>query len=334
MLRNFILFISSLFVSVIFLEIISHIYVIIFQIDIPNTKEEYVESPERAKRFDPELGWSLKPNFTRDDVTINNMGLRSSIDNITEECKSKKLVIILGDSMVYGPGERQQNIFSEVLNRKFSGFCFINTGVEGYSTAQEYLYLERNIDFFKPAIILLFYTQANDMWMNGRRFQFNPYFDTINDKLVYHPPTRRRSVPLYEHSYMFKLINNKFLKGRDILYVFNRLEFLFRREKSQPWVVTRMLLHEIGNLSRKYKTQLFIIDIPTMNQLSGYTKDFKRQQMLEQASIEEGFIYYNLIDFYPENYKTLFIHNDSHWNRHGHDFIANFVATIILEIGD
>ena len=77
MLRTFILFIASLLISVIPLEIIAYLYFVITQIEIPQVHEEYVESPERVNTFDPELGWSLRPNFNRDDIKINDMGLRS-----------------------------------------------------------------------------------------------------------------------------------------------------------------------------------------------------------------------------------------------------------------
>ncbi len=60
----------------------------------------------------------------------------------------------------------------------------------GYSTAQAYLVLKERLSQVQPHVVMLFYTQENDMWWNARPGSWNPYFSLKGQDLLYQAPTR------------------------------------------------------------------------------------------------------------------------------------------------
>jgi hypothetical protein len=94
--------------------------------------------------YDPELGWQLAPHWSGShqhydfnvDYHINYTGLRAD----PQEAQSKPRVAVLGDSFTFGIGVDDTETFVSLLNadEELPG-SYVNLGVPGYSTDQEYL---------------------------------------------------------------------------------------------------------------------------------------------------------------------------------------------------
>lgn len=102
---------------------------------------------------------------------INGQGLRADRDFTREKPAGLKRIVSLGDSYTVGYEVEGDETFAAVLERKLvdSGVRaeVLNAGVSGYSTAEECLYLERELLGYSPDLVVVsFY--VNDLVDNYR----------------------------------------------------------------------------------------------------------------------------------------------------------------------
>ena len=135
---------------------------------------EYMES-ERGKfcMYDPARGWTGKPGADADfsyvdcrhHVRHNAYGFRGTEHGFART--SKKRIGVLGDSIVWGFGANEEDIFTSIVERESEPPVeVVNLGVSGYGTDQEYL-LWRSVGArFRPDEVILAITFDNDFWNN------------------------------------------------------------------------------------------------------------------------------------------------------------------------
>jgi hypothetical protein len=184
MTKNILVALTSLVLFCAVLEGLAWLYGLCWNIDLTHSPE-YFKDTDNHLQFDLLLGWSLKPYYTDESIQIDALGLRLSFDDIIDECEGKDLVLLLGDSMVFGLGTRQDHIFSEILNGQDGDYCFVNTGVEGYSTVQEFLTAQKYLTLFTPDKVVLFYTQENDSHWNNKGHEF--IADLVSTRILHDP---------------------------------------------------------------------------------------------------------------------------------------------------
>ncbi|MDO9117904.1 MAG: SGNH/GDSL hydrolase family protein [Nitrospira sp.] len=99
------------------------------------------------------------------DVRFNELGLRD--DPIRSKKRSEYRILMLGDSVVFGWGVVQNEIFSVKLQQLLTTevgrpIRVINAGVAGYNTVQEYTFLRNDGLALEPDLVLLLY-HPNDI---------------------------------------------------------------------------------------------------------------------------------------------------------------------------
>lgn len=127
------------------------------------------------------LGWVLRPNvaawFTSEGrayVQVNSSGLRdreSPVDKAAEVYR----IAVLGDSYSEAMQVAQERAYWALLPKELAACGFasgkrieaINFGVSGYGTAQEYLMLETRAARYRPDLVLLQFTNGNDVKNNS-----------------------------------------------------------------------------------------------------------------------------------------------------------------------
>lgn len=133
-------------------------------------------------RYDAKLGWRNIPNWRASTngrtLTINSSGLRDR-DYPYEKPAAVTRVLVLGDSYTWGYGVSDDEIFTEVLEARFAQASqpweIINTGVSGWGTDQQYLFLLDEGFRYSPDIVILSFFLINDPddCANSPRYRLN-----------------------------------------------------------------------------------------------------------------------------------------------------------------
>lgn len=156
-------------------------------------------------RYHPTLGWTLTPSWLGRhkhhdfDVSyrINTSGFRG--ENL--ERGKKRRIAFVGDSFTFGIGVGESKTFAAILQAQ-SDNRYLNLGVPGYSTDQQYLYLKRYGRSFKLDHIILAVYLGNDLLDNNYPFPLQankakPYFTADDNGLTLRntPVPRGKSKP-------------------------------------------------------------------------------------------------------------------------------------------
>ncbi len=118
----------------------------------------------------PDIVYEFKPNldtcFYGARIHINADGLRARAEYARPKPPGVYRVLLLGDSMTFGQGLRDEDTFATLLERELSAGGIttevINSGVPGYNTAQEAAYLRRTGMSYEPDCVLILFI-GNDL---------------------------------------------------------------------------------------------------------------------------------------------------------------------------
>jgi len=181
--KEYLLFFVSLIVSIIFAIVFLEFY---FRNNFWWGNHFTHNGRNNSTQFDSKLGWSNKigSTFIQDGITYstNSLGLRSK-----EIDFSKKHILVVGDSIVWGYGVENNETIPYYLGEKLKDYQIINLGVTGYGIDQYYLFLKRYIDKLNPALIIIVICVSNDYEgtnsdaLNGKS---KPLFVIDKNKLV------------------------------------------------------------------------------------------------------------------------------------------------------
>ena len=112
-------------------------------------------------------GWDLRPGFEGElhDVwmTVDAHGHRGD-GRARPVPPGRARVVMLGDSITFGSWARDGDTFSALLDGHYD---VVNLGVEGYGTAQELLKFEHEGSRYRPDVVVLNFTVANDVSDNA-----------------------------------------------------------------------------------------------------------------------------------------------------------------------
>jgi lysophospholipase L1-like esterase len=107
---------------------------------------------------------------------INQQGMRADHDFAYEKPPGTKRIVSLGDSFTAGYEVEGNQTFSSILERDLADHGYrvevLNTGVSGYGTAEEDLYLERELFRYSPDLVLVSFC-GNDLVDNVRTGLFH-----------------------------------------------------------------------------------------------------------------------------------------------------------------
>jgi lysophospholipase L1-like esterase len=130
---------------------------------------------------DAQLGWKLRPGlaawFTAEGrafVRVNASGLRDREHALDKPADAYRIAV-LGDSYAEARQVEAEQTFWGLLPGRLErcGFApgrrieVLNFGVSGYGTAQEYLMLESTAIRYRPDLVLLQFTNGNDVANNS-----------------------------------------------------------------------------------------------------------------------------------------------------------------------
>jgi len=144
----------------------------------------YVEEPGHEVTghrylFDETLGWRNIPGWRGvtggKELAINSKGLRDR-DYAYRKPPGVKRILVLGDSYTWGYGVRNDEVYTEVLERRFEQegrkWEVINSGVSGYGTDQEYLWFRTEGVKYQPDLVVVAFFVLNDPRNNTSAVQY------------------------------------------------------------------------------------------------------------------------------------------------------------------
>lgn len=158
------------------------------------------------------LGWKLRPHWNGNHLhkdfnvrySINSEGFRSATKPLT----TSNTVAVFGDSFTFGIGVNQTETFVSLLNQEVertnNPIQFVNYGVPGYSTDQEYLLLQERSGLSSIGNVLVVVYLGNDLIDNQYPFPIQaeyskPYYSLKNNQLFLKntPVAIRQKTPPY-----------------------------------------------------------------------------------------------------------------------------------------
>jgi hypothetical protein len=323
--------------------------------------------------YEPLLGWRFTPNKTgsivytgeaRHYIRINSQGFRD--DEPSRETRRAKRILVVGDSFVTNLAVKDQEVFTEVMQRELPDTDVLNFGVNGYSTVQEYLLLQQKTDVVDPDVVILVIYMRNDFTENvGEEWVPYPrptaaWNEDSTIELVSPPPPRpaHSASPLkfYKRLHLNELVNRSLSmiprqtgggyapSGRTPPEL-----YLCRRELAPDtqrlYRIMEQMLLRIQQLVAARHKPLVLVLAPSMVQVDGQLmssvlrrygvedSDYAFSQpddMLMRFAEEHGF---EAIDLLPTlrseatRGKRLYNRHEQHWNAEGN----RVVAGVLLE---
>ena len=158
-------------------------------------------------------------NFTSREVNTDREGFRfSSFDGKEKSfCNfdtSEDLNIIIGGSTAFGVGSSSDELTLSSMLMKNTGETWINLGVRGCVSLQEYMYLLKLIEKTQKIKRIIFLSGINDLYINtlqGGVDFFDNRFEFFNSNLSLYSP--RRISYIYLKSFFSKKSFNELLTG-------------------------------------------------------------------------------------------------------------------------
>ncbi len=255
-------------------------------------------------RPDPLLGSSLRPQVEgwfategRAYVRVNSVGLRDQ-EHAVEKAEGVYRIAVLGDSYAEAMQVNVKDTFWWLLQEELTRCAYrpgkrvevINFGVSGFGTAQEYLMLKSMAVRYRPDLVLLQFTDGNDVRNNSIALEpekSRPFFlfdqrgDLVLDASF--APTaeflRRSSVSLE----LLRTLSD-YSRVLQLLYSFKKAQLFSRASAgdaaaeaglddavlSSPhdslwkdaWAVTERLIAKMNEYAERNGSQLVVFTVP------------------------------------------------------------------------
>jgi lysophospholipase L1-like esterase len=245
-------------------------------------------------------------------VKINSQGLRDDERDLSKDPQTFR-ILMLGDSITFGWGVRQEETFSKVLERLLNDrppegpwqrYEVINTGVGNYNTAQEVAYFSERGQRYRPDMVMLawFINDAEDTpkpvenWL-ARQSCLYTFVSSAWDDLARNTQAR----PSYKEYYAGLFEDGK-----------------------EGWTACQRALDELAETCRRESFDLRILLIPELHSL-GADYEFKDiYAKLQRIAEKHKVTCLNLVDAFPqEDPKSFWVSpGDAHPNGRAHAIIA------------
>jgi hypothetical protein len=286
----------------------------------------------------PRICYKMKPFFHRG---LNSEGFRGDEFILNKE-KNLKRIIMLGDSITYGAFVKQNESFSEVLEKmlnKKSGilsssmlYDVMNFGVGGYNIVSEIEILKAYGLKYKPDIVVL-----NYFWNDNEMYSFN-YWNSLKRKDValakknwiyqyYLSPVQFRWKRLFFRSHLFTFFWASVNNLRESWLEFNNIEY--QNYKSD---IVSEKISELRKMGEKHNFKILICMHPVLN-YDEETPHLNYSKTKKIAS-ELGIPCVDLLEYYKQQSDNpgIFLVKEKdiyHPNAEGHSLVAR---SLLLEL--
>ena len=272
--------------------------------------------------YDSKLGWRNIPGWTATTrgfpLTINSLGLRDREHPYVRPSDTRR-ILVLGDSYAWGYGVGDQDVFAHVLeqNLRSAGMPWevINSGVSGWGTDQQYLFLQDEGLRYAPEIVVVAFFIGNDIDNNSAANQYalhKPVFLGTDLVLANVPVPRPHQQP--------------------------DPRLAQRLAKVDPLERTFSILEGMNAVCEKHECQLVLMKFGIfLARELPYARDLQRQFEAARVKANLPMHYLDLDDVFQAKEITanalLVGNDDGHWNAYGHRQVAEILQQFLVDQG-
>jgi lysophospholipase L1-like esterase len=320
----------------------------------------FIDYPISGISYHPNEGWRFKKNcyekerfigLTQENImfSTNKHGFRDCNHTILKDKESKR-IMFLGDSYTAGVYISNDEIFTSLfqnkLHNKFTKqkYDVMNVAVPAWGTDQQFLYFINEGQKYHPDYVFMMISHSDIRESFVKRFLYLSKDNVLKD-------AKNRSIPLSTHFYWFlsnhfqsfrllqKIMNIFSGDFKDILHRFpdswESDDYILYDREPLPMVQEALALFqkiilEMNKLCEKNNSQLVLVVIPTKMEFDGELQENGSQPGKVASYVQGIAIKHNILflDLYSlltkkEHPLEMFISNEYHYTRAGHQFIAD-----------
>lgn len=286
-----------------------------------------------AYRWDAVTGYRLRPGLDLTFATsefstriqTNGEGLR---DPAWDQAETRPVVLLVGDSFVFGHGVEQADSFAARLQKSLGQEVrVVNAGHPGWDTRNELAWLTAEGSHFRPRIVVLGVV-LNDMLGNSGQFHFSP---TARGWLRHLPFTAVGATLQYLlDDPLFVL----FRLGFNVPYgAVDHVECLRQDRCVNGWQSTARLAAQFAQQARRMGAQPVLAHLPTRPEITtdperpAYTPDLASRNLADIAAAA-AMPFVSVSGLSPGHYFP----RDGHWNAEGHRAAAQTLEPILRDL--
>jgi lysophospholipase L1-like esterase len=282
----------------------------------------YLEEPGHERTghryvYDPLLGWRNIPGWSATSLgrklTINSKGLRDR-EYAYEPPDNTRRILVLGDSYAWGYGVEDDEIFTEVLESRLQETSppweVVNTGVSGWGTDQELLYLENEGFRYQPDLVVVAFFLINDPVNNVHSSQYGLHKPVFLDLEL---TLGNTAVPLPASR------SEPFLVNVDPIEL--TCAVLQRMERACVDHDCRLVIMKFGRFLHPDHPGVLSLEEKFERTLAKHEHPLYLD--LDEAFEREGYSPRSLLEG----------NDDGHWNAHGHEATAEILESYLLDGG-
>ncbi len=251
-------------ISLVLIELVLRVYLshnIFYDVEMSRYGQSF-----KMKSTNPRIGHVHRPGaegrLMNVQVNINADGLRDREYSIERDRHSRR-IIFLGDSLTFGWGVEEPEIFATILERRLSKDRpteIINFGTGNYNTTQEVsLFLNKGLKYNPDAVVLFYFINDAEPIPKKSAFAFLANF---------------RLTTFYWSR--FKKLQARWFSGKTFKEYYADLY-----HDTQPgWIETRESLLKLAQISRQRDIDLQVVILPELHNLVEYTFAQQHEQII------------------------------------------------------
>ncbi len=332
-------------------------------------------------RLDPEIGWVNRPNLDVEGRDLDQIvRFRTNPDGLVpvETRRERKpgvlRIMVFGDSMVVGRSVRREETYTARLEARLREGGLeaevVNAGVQGYSTDQVLLLLERLIPLYRPDIVL-YGSTLNDFGGNAvstSNAQAKPRFLLVGDDLHLVPPQLADQVSPYasgprawiQHSALYRALQPRIFslrarfsdwEQRNLIGAMLEVYVDPASLEKFDWPLFAALIERMQRSSNASGARFFLFSHPEIAEVwPPYIEKIRlelgpqvlrydplaAQRRVEEAAEEVGVEFIPVVPAFREHLERGPFHlipYDAHLGTGGHELLAEVLADELLARG-
>ncbi len=289
-------------------------------------------------------GWRLERIRIPGELTVNRKGYRGK-EYDYEKPSGVTRIVVLGDSIAFGYKAKDDEVFSDQLDRMREDVEVINLAVQGYGTDQSLIKLENEGLRYHPDVVVLVTAVKYDALENGRA-EWNkespkPYFLFRNGELV--KVDAHLKLSLYRR--MGLILSQKSVLYNELLALLHVDRTKYRQElvpddvgEKPEYILTFRLMKRMHDLLAERGIRFIVLMMPdkgsfrhdhtdmvtTVCSTSSVLQGVTMLDMYDEYT-RRGFVYSNFYDYAVDRF--------CHLGADGHRMTAEILEQALVERG-